>query len=69
MNRYIRQNERTWGLQQKRKRERIKARKNPKKTYTEPEIHVCESKFGTVQYSKDVNLRIAMLRAELGLTK
>ena len=69
MNRYIRQNERTWGLQQKRKRERIKARNHPKKTYTEPEIHVCESKFGTVQYSRDVNLRIAMLRAELGLTK
>jgi hypothetical protein len=69
MNRYIRQNERTWGLQQKRKRERIKARNHTKKTYTEPEIHVCESKFGTVQYSRDVNLRIAMLRAELGLTK
>ena len=69
MNRYIRQNERTWGLQQKLKREKMRAKKQPKKSYTEPETHVYDSKFGTMQYSRDVNLRIAALRAELGLTK
>ncbi len=69
MNRYIRQNERTWGLQQKFKREKMRAKKQAKKSYTEPETHVSDSKFGTMQYSRDINLRIAALRAELGLTK
>ena len=64
MNRYIRQNERTWGLQQKQKRARIKA----KKQYTEPKTNSYPTK-ENLQYLPNVDLRIAILRAELGLTK
>lgn len=59
INRYVKRNEREWGLQQKRKRERIRQQQEQK-------ANAYKAK---KQYQQDVNVRIALLRAELDLQK
>lgn len=59
INRYVKRNEREWGLQQKHKRERIRQQQEQK-------ANAYKAK---KQYQQNVNVRIALLRAELDLQK